>query len=173
VAEIMKVWAAEAPPPGLGLLTVTLARPMEAIRPAGTVAVISPALTQEVESGNPFHCTVAAFSKFEPNTNRVMPGVPGATLLGAIEVSVGMSRGVRLPPPPALSPPAPPPQPASRQNRRTPCSTNAGRGTIRSRTALIPRLLVNDKSLYERDKKASIMNTSRCYSSRVLVQPYW
>jgi len=65
-ATIVKVCAADVPPPGLGLVTVTFAFPAETILLAGMAAVIKVELTHEDEIGVPFHCTIALFSKFEP-----------------------------------------------------------------------------------------------------------
>src|SRR6266513_4698625 len=90
-AVIVKVLAAEVPPVGLGLVTVTFALPVATKLLAGMVAVIWFALTQEDESVVPFHCTVAPFSKFEPKRTKLRVKPPAGALEGAIAVSVGIS----------------------------------------------------------------------------------
>jgi hypothetical protein len=90
-ATIAKVCAAEVPPPGLGLVTVTFALPTEAMSLAGMLAVISVALTHEDISVVPFHSTVAPFSKFEPFKTRLRATLPATALEGAIDARAGIS----------------------------------------------------------------------------------
>jgi hypothetical protein len=87
----VNVAAADVPPPGLGLATVTFAFPTEVTSVAGMVAVISVALTHEDDSAAPFHSTVALFSKFEPYSTKLTAEAPAVVLEGAIAASVGVS----------------------------------------------------------------------------------
>jgi hypothetical protein len=70
------VIAAEAPPPGDGLNTVTDWLPKFAMSDAGTVAVTSVGLTSVVTRAAPFHSTTVAASKFVPVTVSVNAGPP-------------------------------------------------------------------------------------------------
>ena len=81
---ILNVSAFEAALPGF--TTVTLALPAFAIRPPGTAAVNCVALTKVVESGEPFHCTVAPEAKLEPLTASVNVGPPIVAPFGMSEV---------------------------------------------------------------------------------------
>ncbi len=63
-----------------GFVTVTLALPSSAIKPAGTVTWIWVLPVREVtDSGVPFHCTVALASKLVPLTVSVKAGPPSVT----------------------------------------------------------------------------------------------
>src|SRR5690242_19262727 len=72
-----------------GFDTVMLAVPTAAIRLAGTAALKSVALENVVESGEPFHCTVAPERKPVPVTARVKAGPPAVVELGASDVIAG------------------------------------------------------------------------------------
>lgn len=116
VAKIVKTWPEEVPPPGLGLTTVTSAVPAEIKSPTGTVAVISVALTQEHESGVPFHCTEAPLSKFEPNNATLTAMLPASAPVGAIVDREGISGGgwpPELLPLPSVAPDSPLPHDAA------------------------------------------------------------
>src|SRR5882762_4160616 len=82
-ALIVKVSALEVPPPGLGLNTVTLAKPTAVRSDAGTVAVRCEASTKLVASATPFQFTVDAATKSLPVTARMNSGLPDAALDGA------------------------------------------------------------------------------------------
>ena|ERR1700730_5460407 len=58
----VKVAGAEVPPPGAGLLTVTLTVPAVAMSEAGTEALSLVPLTNVVVSATPFHCTTDVFT---------------------------------------------------------------------------------------------------------------
>ena len=83
---ILNVSALEAVLPGF--TTVTLALPIFAIRLPGTAAVNCVPLTKVVESGEPFHCTVAPETKLEPLTVSVKVGAPTVVPFGPSEVNV-------------------------------------------------------------------------------------
>jgi hypothetical protein len=88
-SKIVKLTAFEGPPPGLGLLTVTLAVPAVSISPAEMEAVNFLELLKVVVRSDPFHCTLAAETKLEPFTVRVKPGSPATAELGLIPVTDG------------------------------------------------------------------------------------
>lgn len=71
-----------------GFTTVTLALPAFVIRLAGTAAVNCVPFTKVVESGEPFHCTVAPEAKLEPLTVSVNVGPPAVVPFGLSEVNV-------------------------------------------------------------------------------------
>jgi uncharacterized protein (UPF0248 family) len=87
---IVKDCALESPPPGLGLLTVTLAVPVEAISLAGIEAVSFVALLKVVGRSDPFHRTVEPETKLEPETVRVKAGPPAFAEVGLIPEIDGM-----------------------------------------------------------------------------------
>src|SRR6267143_5645078 len=84
-----KVCAAEVPPPGAGVTTVTEAVPVAARSAAGIAAVSCVALTKVVVRAAPFHCTVAPFTKPLPVSVSVKPAPPTIALDGDSVVSVG------------------------------------------------------------------------------------
>jgi hypothetical protein len=86
---IVKLKAFDTPPPGLGLLTVTLAAPAEAISLARIEAVSFVTLLKVVARSDPFHLTVAPDTKFEPLTVRVKAGSPATAELGLSPVMAG------------------------------------------------------------------------------------
>jgi hypothetical protein len=86
IALILNVSALEAVLPGF--TTVTLALPAFAIRLPGTAAVNCVPFTKVVESGEPFHCTVAPEAKLEPLTVSVNAGPPTVAPFGLREVNV-------------------------------------------------------------------------------------
>jgi len=63
---IVNVCPFDVPPPGEGLVVVTVAVPAVVRYPAGTVAVSEVELTKLVASGVPFQLAVAPETKFEP-----------------------------------------------------------------------------------------------------------
>src|SRR5205809_1167862 len=86
---IVNVWALEAPPPGVGLKTVTGAVPTVAMSPARICAVSCVLLPKVVVLALPFHRTTDEVLKFVPVTVSVKAGPPAVALLGEIELSVG------------------------------------------------------------------------------------
>jgi hypothetical protein len=85
-ALTVKTTPLEAPPPGF--TTVTLAVPALAMRPAGTVAVNCVALTNVVESSDPFHCTVELLTNPAPFTVSVNADPPVVAAFGLTLVMV-------------------------------------------------------------------------------------
>ena len=83
---IVNVSALEAVLPGF--TAVTLALPVFATRLPATIAVNCVAFTKLVESGEPFHCTVAPDTKLEPLTVSVNVGPPTVAPLGPRELNV-------------------------------------------------------------------------------------
>lgn len=106
---ILKILPPDVPPPGVGLVTVTVAVPATARSGAGTDAVTLVLLTKVVVSGAPAHCTTDPETKFVPVTVRVKDAPPAVPLAGESEVTVGS--GLPLPPPPGGGMVPPPPQP--------------------------------------------------------------
>src|SRR5579859_41160 len=88
-ALIVNVWPLEAPPPGAGFTTVTVAVPGAATLPAGTAAVSCVALTKLVLRLMPFHCTVEEEIKLLPFTVSVNAAPPAVALAGLTLVVVG------------------------------------------------------------------------------------
>src|SRR5579863_9299567 len=84
---IVKVWLAEAAPPGF--CTVTLAVPAEATLMAGTEAINCVALLNADGSTVPFHNTDAPGTKLVPATVMENPGSPAFAVAGVSEVIVG------------------------------------------------------------------------------------
>ena len=88
-ALIVKLTAFEVPPPGVGVTTVTLAVPAEAISLAGIAAVSCVALTKVVVRALPFHRTVEPLMKFDPFTVRENAAPPVVAEFGLIVVMAG------------------------------------------------------------------------------------
>jgi len=86
---IVKLRAFDVPPPGAGLLTVTLAVPAVAMSLAGMDAVKLVALFRLVVRFDPFHRTVEPETKFEPLTVRANSGLPAMAEFGLIPVMAG------------------------------------------------------------------------------------
>lgn len=86
---IVNVAAAVVPPPGAGLVTVTLAVPAVAISVAGIAAVNCVALTKVVVRKPPFHHTVESLMKFEPLIVSVNAAPPAIAEVGLRVVIVG------------------------------------------------------------------------------------
>ena len=89
IAEIVKVWLLDVPPPGAGLNTVTWAVPAVAISVAGIVAVSRETEPNAVVRSLPFHRTVELETKLLPFTVNVNPAPPGAAEFGLRLVVVG------------------------------------------------------------------------------------
>src|SRR5437870_1932470 len=85
----MNVSAFETPPPGEGLLTVTLAVPCVATSLAGIAAVSCVLLTNVVVRGAPFHCTLEPPTNPWPVTFSVNAPLPAAAELGLSEPTAG------------------------------------------------------------------------------------
>jgi hypothetical protein len=86
---IVNVRAAEVPPPGEGLNTVTLAVLTELMSAAVMAACKLVLETKVVERVLPFHCTVDVGMKFVPVTVNVKPAPPAEAELGFKDVTVG------------------------------------------------------------------------------------
>jgi hypothetical protein len=102
-----KLRAADVPPPGPGLKTVTAAD-VETARSADVSCAESwTLLTNTAARLAPFHKTVELLTKPEPKTLNVRPGVPAVALDGEIEANPGTGFGretrkvfaVEVPPP--------------------------------------------------------------------------
>src|SRR5437762_293802 len=86
----VSVCAAEVPPPGAGVRTVTLAVPAAAMSAAVIAAVSWMVLTKVVVRAAPFHCTVVEpFTNPVPLTVRVKAAPPTVALVGTSAVIVG------------------------------------------------------------------------------------
>lgn len=81
---------AEIPPPGAGLVTVTLNVPVFAMSEALMVAVSLVALTYVVVRGDPAQSTTDVLTKFLPFTVSVKPELPTSMLFGEREVIAGL-----------------------------------------------------------------------------------
>jgi hypothetical protein len=79
----------EVPPPGVGVVTVTVTLPVVAISAAVIAAVICVPLTKVVVRGLPFHCTTDAASNPVPVTVKVKPAPPTVTVAGDKELTAG------------------------------------------------------------------------------------
>lgn len=88
-ALIVKVTALDVPPPGVGLKTVTLAVPAEAMSEAGIAAVSCVALTKVVVRALPFQRTVEPLMKFDPLTVNVKAAPPAVAEVGLMVVIAG------------------------------------------------------------------------------------
>src|SRR6267143_2550975 len=86
---IANVCAAEVPPPGVEVTTVTEAVPVVAMSAAVIAAVSWMALTNVVVRAAPFHCTVLPLTKPLPLTVSVKAAPPAVALVGDTDVSVG------------------------------------------------------------------------------------
>ena len=86
---IVKVWAFEVPPPGVGLKTVTWAVPAVAMSAARIDAVTWVEETYVVVRFVPFHLTTELEMKFVPFTVRVKPAPPAVADEGLRLVVVG------------------------------------------------------------------------------------
>src|SRR5260370_39242514 len=94
----------ELPPPGAGLMTVTVSVPATEISSAPICAVTWLALTNVVNRLLPFHCSAAPDAKFEPFTVRLKAGPPRVALFGEMAATVGTGlvragAGAQLAPP--------------------------------------------------------------------------
>lgn len=97
VGEIVKLQAGvivtrcklDAPPPGEGLTTPTLAVPVPKMSVAGISAVNCVVLTKVVGRSKPFHCTRELPLKLPPVRLSVKPAALAVTVFGATPVSVG------------------------------------------------------------------------------------
>ena len=102
---MVKVKALEAPPPGAGLTTVTLAVPGAVTSEAGTLAVNCVLETKVVVRAVPFQLMVASLTKLVPVAVRVNWPLPAAIELGEMLVSVGAGllmvkvKALEVPPP--------------------------------------------------------------------------
>src|SRR5450755_1975639 len=90
---MVKVRALEAPPPGAGFFTVTVAVPAVAISAAWILAVTWPLFTKVVARAAPFHSTVQPDTRLAPFTVRVNAGPPCVALGGVSEASEGTGLG--------------------------------------------------------------------------------
>src|SRR5919108_211594 len=86
---IENVCAADVPPPGVGVTTLTTALPAAAMSAAVMAAVSWVVLTNVVARGAPFHCTVLPGTKLLPIAVSVKAAPPAAALVGDTDVSVG------------------------------------------------------------------------------------
>jgi hypothetical protein len=85
----VKVTALEVPPPGVGLVTVTLKVPAVAMSEARIAAVSCVALTKVVVRVFPLNLTVELLTKFVPFTVKVNAVPPAFALTGERVVTVG------------------------------------------------------------------------------------
>ncbi len=85
----MNVAAADVPPPGAGLVTVTCALPELATSAAGMLAVSLTELTSVVVRLEPFHCTTELEMNPEPVTANVNAWLPSVTLAGDMPLTTG------------------------------------------------------------------------------------
>ena len=88
-ALIVNDRVADVPPPGAGLVTVTVAVPAVAISAAVTAAVSCVPLTKVVVLTAPLNFTTDVDTKPVPFTVRVKAAPPAVALVGEREVSVG------------------------------------------------------------------------------------
>jgi len=86
----LKVTAAEAPPPGAGLLTAIDAVPSVAMLVPGTIAVMVWESTICTVSGAPFQITADSVIKLLPFTVSVTVASPARALLGVMTVMTGV-----------------------------------------------------------------------------------
>jgi hypothetical protein len=83
---IVKICAAEVPPPGAGFTTVIEAVPAAAMSAAGIMAVMDELEMKVVASGMPFQYTTEELTKFAPEIVRVKLLLPAAVEVGASAV---------------------------------------------------------------------------------------
>jgi len=88
-SAIVNVSAAEVPPPGNGLNTVTKMAPPVARSPVGTTAVTSVALTNVVVNATPFQSTTVPAKKFVPVSVSVKAALPAFAVVGESRPKVG------------------------------------------------------------------------------------
>src|SRR5207253_3134639 len=86
---MVKIWAAEVPPPGAGVSTVTWAVAAVAISPAAMAAWSWVLLTKAVGRAVPFHCTPDAPPILPPAIPIVELAPPALALPEFIALSVG------------------------------------------------------------------------------------
>ena len=86
---MLKVRAAEMPPPGAGVTTVTWAVPAVAISAAEMAAVSWVVLTKVVVRVVPFQLITEAVTKLLPVTVKVNPAPPAVALVGERVLSTG------------------------------------------------------------------------------------
>jgi hypothetical protein len=93
---MVKVWAEEVPPPGVGLKTVTLAVPWVAMSEARIAAVSCEAETYVVVLSAPFQRTLEPEMKLLPVTVRVKADPPAVAELGLMleRLGTGLAGGV-------------------------------------------------------------------------------
>src|SRR5205823_13792749 len=85
----VNVCAAEVPPPGAGVTTVTCGVPADARSEAGIAAASWVALTKVVVRAAPFQRTLEPLTKLLPFRVRVKAAPPTVALAGDSDVSVG------------------------------------------------------------------------------------
>ena len=102
---IGNVQAPEVPPPGAGLVTVTLAVPVLLMSIAGTCAVSWVALTKLVVSADPFQLITAPLTKPVPFTVNVKPAPPTIAFTGDSDVTVGVALPIENEAAPEVPPP--------------------------------------------------------------------
>jgi hypothetical protein len=95
-AVIVNVCGLDVPPPGEGVNTVTEAVPAVAMSAAPICAVSCVLLPNVVARWLPFHCTMDELMKFVPVSVSVKAAPPASTLLGEIELSVGLGFGALM-----------------------------------------------------------------------------
>ena len=83
------VRAAEVPPPGVGVKTVTVAVPATAMSPAEIAALSWEADTSVVGRSEPFQRTTDPYTKPEPLTVRVKSGSAAMTVDGTTLTATG------------------------------------------------------------------------------------
>lgn len=86
---MVKVWAFDVPPPGVGLKTVTLADPADAMSEARMDALSWVEETYVVVRSDPFHRTVDNGTKLFPFTVRVNAAPPAVAEVGERLVVTG------------------------------------------------------------------------------------
>ena len=106
--SIVNVSGADVPPPGAGLVTVTMAVPAVAMSAAVIMAVTFVAFTKVLVRLDPFQFTIDVETKLVPVTVRVKAAPPAVVLLGESAVAVGLGlstvnvTALEVPPPPGF-----------------------------------------------------------------------